>query len=125
MRSIYLGPAWPVLTQTPRPLTVADQIPPTITASATKGDGTYYSVGTWTAQTVTVQFACPDNPNGSGIPAGTCPANQVFASDGVVAATGTVTDAAGNAASVSLGPIQIDKAAPTLNVTVTPPRPPP
>lgn len=93
-----------------------DNNPPTITATATNADSTPYTANTWTRQTVTVHFTCTDT--GSGI--ASCPADQVFSTDGIFTATGTATDNANNSASVSFGPIQIDKTAPTLSPTVTP-----
>jgi hypothetical protein len=44
----------------------------------------------------------------------------VFSTDGSFTATGTATDTAGNTASVSFGPILIDKTAPTLAPVVSP-----
>ena len=95
---------------------VGDTNAPTITASATKADGTPYTANTWTNQTVTVHFTCTDA--GSGI--ASCPADQVFGTDGSFTATGTATDNAGNTASTSFGPILIDKTAPTLVPVVSP-----
>lgn len=93
-----------------------DHAPPTITVTATKADSTPYTADTWTNQTVTVHFTCTDI--GSGVTS--CPADQVFSTDGVFTATGTATDNANNEASVSFGPIKVDKTAPTLSPTVTP-----
>ena len=88
---------------------MVDKTNPTISASATKADNTPYIAGTWTNQSVTVTFSCNDT-GGSGIPAGACPANAVFSSDGVTAlVNGTTTDNAGNNASTSFGPIKVDK----------------
>jgi hypothetical protein len=94
----------------------ADTTGPTITATATKADNTPYTADTWTNQTVTVHFICTDN--GSGI--ASCPADQVFSTDGIFTATGTATDNANNSATISFGPIKIDKTAPTLAPSVTP-----
>jgi CSLREA domain-containing protein len=93
-----------------------DTEPPTITASATKADNTPYIAGEWTNQDVTVRFTCSDT--GSGI--ASCPADQVYNTDGVFTAEGTATDNANNSASVTFGPIQIDKTAPTLMPVVSP-----
>jgi hypothetical protein len=103
--------------QTGLSLTIlADTTLPTITASATKADGTSYTAGTWTNQTVTVHFTCSDS--GSGI--ASCPGDQTFSNDGTFTATSTATDNAGNSASTSFGPIKIDTTAPTLAPSVTP-----
>jgi hypothetical protein len=93
-----------------------DQIAPAITASATRADTAPYAAGTWTNQTVTVHFTCGDS--GSGV--ATCPADQVLSADGVTASvSGTATDNAGNSASASFGPIQVDKTAPTISAAAT------
>jgi hypothetical protein len=95
---------------------LGDDNPPTITATATKEDGTLYTADTWTNQTVTVHFTCTDT--GSGI--ASCPVDQVYSTDGIFTATGTATDNLGNSASTSFGPIKIDKTAPTLAPSVSP-----
>jgi CSLREA domain-containing protein len=93
-----------------------DTTPPTITAMAKKADNTSYTAGTWTNQTVTVHFTCSDA--GSGI--ASCPADQVFSTDGTFTASGTATDKAGNTATATFGPIKIDKTAPTLSPGISP-----
>ena len=93
-----------------------DSTPPTITASATTADGNPYAAGIWTNQTVAVHFTCTDT--GSGI--ASCPADQIFSTDGTFTATGTATDNAGGTATATFGPILIDKTAPTLNPSVSP-----
>jgi hypothetical protein len=65
---------------------------------------------------VTVHFTCSDADSGIA----SCPADQTFSTDGTFTASGTATDNAGNSASVSFGPIQIDKTAPTLAASVSP-----
>jgi hypothetical protein len=95
---------------------IADTTLPTITATATKADNTAYIADTWTKQTVTVHFTCTDA--GTGI--ASCPADQIFSSDGTFTATGTAVDQAGNSATVNFGPIKIDKTAPTLAPSVSP-----
>lgn len=92
---------------------VGDTTPPTISASATKADGTPYTAGEWTNQTVTVHFTCDD----IGIGIAACPPDQVFSTDGIFTAEGTATDRANNTSSASLGPIRIDKTAPTITAT--------
>ncbi|HET6594678.1 MAG TPA: PxKF domain-containing protein [Anaerolineales bacterium] len=89
---------------------------PIITATATKADNTPYTADTWTNQTVTVHFTCTDT--GSGI--ASCPADQVFSTDGTFNATGTAIDNNNNSATVGFGPIKIDKTAPTLSPSVSP-----
>jgi hypothetical protein len=93
-----------------------DEISPVITATAMKEDGTEYIEDTWTNQTVTVKFTCSDD---TGI--AYCPADQVFSAEGAVPlATGTAIDTAGNSASVTIGPIKIDKTPPVLFIGVSP-----
>ena len=99
----------------PHTVNAPDTTPPVITASGTKADGSPYTIGTWTNQNVLVDFTCSDA--GSGI--ATCPADQVISPDGTFTAEGTATDNAGNSATVSFGPIQIDKSAPTVTVSGT------
>jgi hypothetical protein len=94
-----------------------DHTPPAIAVTATKADGTAYVPDTWTNQIVTLKYTCSDT--GSGI--ASCPANQVFSVDGVnTSVTGTVTDNAGNTATVTFGPIKIDKTPPALFASVSP-----
>ena len=98
-----------------------DTTAPTITAAATKADGTPYTAGSWTNQSVTVHFSCSDT--GSGIPAGACPADQVLKTDGTAVASSaqTVTDAAGNTSAASnVVTVKIDMTAPTLTPVVSP-----
>lgn len=93
-----------------------DQTPPTISASATKADGSAYMAGTWANQAVTVHYTCADATSG----VATCPADQTFGTEGAnQTASGTATDAAGNRASASFGPIQIDTPAPTIVAAAT------
>jgi hypothetical protein len=94
-----------------------DDIPPVLSITVTKEDGTVYDVDTWTNQTVTVKFLCGDLETGIA----SCPADQVFSTDGVTPLiTATATDNAGNSSSVSFGPIKIDKTPPALFISVSP-----
>jgi hypothetical protein len=94
-----------------------DITPPTISVTAIKEDTNPYIADTWTYQTVILKYTCSDS--GSGI--ASCPPNQVFSSDGVTPqVTATVTDLAGNSASVTFGPIKVDKTPPTLTMEVSP-----
>ncbi|HSJ85664.1 MAG TPA: VCBS repeat-containing protein, partial [Anaerolineales bacterium] len=90
---------------------------PTISVTAVRQDNTPYAAGSWTNQTVTVKFTCSDADSG----VASCPSDQVFSMDGVTPlVTGVATDRAGNSASVSFGPINIDKTPPSLSVSVSP-----
>lgn len=83
-----------------------DRTKPTITVSATNADGTPYSAGAVTNQAVTVKFICNDTVSG----VATCPASQTFSDVGLrPAVSGTALDVAGNSASISFGPIQINQ----------------
>ena len=93
------------------PVVKIDKTRPRITASAKKADGTAYTADAWTNQAVTVHFACSDE-GGSGV--ASCPADVTYNEEGTFSASGTVYDNAGNSASVSFSPINIDKTAPTF-----------
>ncbi len=93
---------------------VRDEVPPAITADATKADGTPYVSGTWSTQPVTVTFTCSDN---SGVV--TCP-ESVTAPEGVTpSVNGTATDPSGNSTSTSFGPIWVDTVGPEVTTTAT------
>ena len=89
-----------------------DTTPPSISASAKNADGTPYTPGSLTNQSVIVHFTCAADA-GSPI---TCPPDQTLAATGT--ATGTASDAAGNTASVSVDAL-IDKAAPQVTAAAT------
>lgn len=93
-----------------------DDIPPIITATALKEDGTEYVADTWTNQTVTVKFTCSDNESGID----SCPVDAMLNTDGITSITGVATDKAGNSASIDFGPIKIDKTPPVLFIGVSP-----
>jgi hypothetical protein len=91
-----------------------DQTPPTISASRTPAA----NANGWNNSAVTVSFGCADS--GSGL-ATACPAAQVLSSEGAnQSASGTVTDAAGNSASVTVSNINIDLTAPTIAGSASP-----
>jgi hypothetical protein len=111
------------------PITVSnppDDVAPTVTASAVKGDApdftgaTTYTADTWTNKDVKVTFTCADNDGGSGLT--TTSGNQVktFTTNTSVSGTtanfdGTCVDNAGNTAAASnFGPIKIDKTNPLV-----------
>ena len=67
----------------------------------------------WNNTNVTVSYTCSDNAGGSGL-AGSCPASDTVTTEGAnQSRSGTVTDQAGNSASVTKGGINIDKTPPT------------
>jgi hypothetical protein len=93
-----------------------DITPPLITVTAINEDGTPYTADTWTNQTVIVKFTCSDDTE-----IASCPADQVFSAEGVTPlSTGTATDTAGNSATVTFGPIKVDKTPPVLLIGVSP-----
>jgi hypothetical protein len=98
----------------------ADSTPPEITASATLADGGPYEPGSWTNQPVTVHYTCADEPGGSGIPAGTCPADETVSDEtpsaGVDVSAG-VSDAAGNHATSEPLNVRLDTTAPRVAFT--------
>jgi hypothetical protein len=89
-----------------------DKTDPTVTASATKADGTPYAFGTWTNQAVTVHYTCTDL--GSGI--ATCSGDAVFGMNGVSSAGGSATDNAGRSGSTGALLIKIDRTAPRISI---------
>jgi hypothetical protein len=103
-----------------QPITITvgvDTTPPTITAAAT----TAPNANGWYNTNVTVHFTCDDG-NGSGIPAGACPPDQILNTEGtaVSSAAQTVTDAAGNTSAPSnIVTVKIDKTPPSLNPTIS------
>ena len=98
-----------------------DKTKPTIVASAKKADGSAYTAGIWTNQSVTVSYTCSDG-TGSGV--ASCPADQTFSEDGAdQSASGTATDNAGNTASAAFGDIDIDRTKPSVTCDVASPGP--
>jgi 1-phosphatidylinositol phosphodiesterase len=92
-----------------------DKTAPTMSASAKNADGTLYTAGSWSNQTVTVHFTCSDALSGL---AGSCPADQTFSADGVTqSVSGSAADKADNSASASFGPVKVDKTLPTVTYT--------
>lgn len=84
-----------------------DKTKPTITGaitSGTKGNNGWYT------GPVTVTFSCDDALS----KVATCPDPVILSANGANAATGTVTDKAGNTASTTVGGINIDQESPTL-----------
>ena len=89
---------------------------PTIGAAAT----TSPNAAGWYKANVTVHFTCTDAL--SGIPANTCPADQVLSSEGsaVSSTARTVTDVAGNVSDPSnIVTAKIDKTVPTISAAAT------
>lgn len=92
-------------------LVQVDLTPPLITASAVNADNSSYLAGVWSNQAVTVRFTCSDGHS----PIASCPSDQVITQEGITpVVTGSATDLAGNSATVSFGPIQIDTLPPTI-----------
>lgn len=83
---------------------------PLIVATATSG-GQPYTAGAWTNQDVFVSFTCTDAL--SGVATVTSPVTLSGEGDNL-SATGTCTDKAGNAGSITFGPVKIDKSAPVF-----------
>lgn len=69
----------------------------------------------WYAGDVTVGFRCLDALSGIA----SCPSPVTLGEDGDQLVTRTATDAAGNSTSATVGPINIDKTAPTLSGAAT------
>jgi hypothetical protein len=93
---------------------VVDTTTPVITASAvTLDDGKAYTPGSWTNQTVRVGFTCTDSA--SGVDPASITAPVTLSSEGQNQSVGgSCGDRSGNAISMSFGPVNIDKTAPTI-----------
>ena len=93
-----------------------DKTAPTVNAAATVNGQPYVS-GSWANQNVSVSFNCSDALSGAGETA----SPQTFSSEGMnQTATGGCTDLAGNSAETTFSGINIDKTAPSIDVTRTP-----
>ena len=103
---------------------IVDNTPPTITASAKDDTGANYIAGTWTNRAVTVHYTAMDTLSDIRF----CTPDQVFANEGAnQVASGKAIDSAAvgdndinHTSSVTFGPINIDKTAPTTTAAATP-----
>jgi hypothetical protein len=85
---------------------------PGLAASFANRDGTAYTPGTLTNQDVTVTFSCDDG-DGSGVASFSPP--LTLATEGVgQSVPGSCTDNVGHLTSLTFGPINIDKTAPSI-----------
>jgi hypothetical protein len=102
------------------PATVSiDKTRPTIAAGRDRAA----NANGWYDDDVTVSFSCDDPSPAAGVePSGIdgCPAPKHLGEGSGQTAGGTATDAAGNTASASEGPISIDKTAPALTGSASP-----
>jgi len=97
---------------------VTDLTPPTIVAAVSAGT---LGANGWYVSNVVVHFTCSDA--GSGIPAGTCPADEVLSGDGAAVSSTpqTVADAAGNVSAPSnVVTVAIDMTPPSASPTQAP-----
>jgi hypothetical protein len=93
-----------------------DVTPPTIDATATVGVAAApYTAGTWVRDDVAVRFTCTDGPLGSGV--ASCGPDAIVTTPGVTDVVGTAIDGAGLTTSIGVGPIRIDRTAPTIAIT--------
>src|SRR5829696_5890228 len=90
-----------------------DATAPTITASVSPAP----NANGWNNEDVTVSFTCSDALSGL---AGSCPADVTLGEGANQSVTKSVTDKAGNTASVTKSDINVDKTAPTITATRTP-----
>jgi hypothetical protein len=91
-----------------------DATAPTISGSAAPGP----NGNGWNNTDVTVSFSCNDGLSGIA----SCGPNQTLSSEGAgQSVTGTAVDNAGNSATSTVSNINIDKTAPSVNVSVSPP----
>ena len=92
----------------------ADTTPPTITGSAAPPP----NANGWNSTPVTVSFTCSDS--GSGV--ASCPSPTTLSTEGAnQSVTGTASDYAGNGASTTVGPIDIDLTGPSITGATDPP----
>ena len=94
-----------------------DKTPPTVTAVGNLGssNGSVYTPGTWTNQSVVVRFSCNDAL--SGPQPGSITGNTTESGQGTNTANGTCQDVAGNTGNGSFGPVQIDTTTPSVVIT--------
>ena len=93
------------------PTTVAvlvDKTAPTITGQATSAP----NVGGWYNAPVTVHFSCGDALSGLA----SCTPDTTVSAQGANSVTGSATDNAGNTASATVAPLNIDTVAPTVTI---------
>ena len=83
--------------------------PPVITATAARAAGQLYTPGSWSRVPVTVSFACD---TASGVSALT--GSVVLGEGAMQSSTGVCVDRAGNSASVTFGPVNVDLTAPKV-----------
>jgi alpha-tubulin suppressor-like RCC1 family protein len=102
-------------TETAKTLTIQlDTTPPTITVTRTNADGSVYTPGTWTNQSVTVTYTCSDVTSGFlAANSYVCGATTI-GSSGLGTSSIGVSDVAGNSASAESGDIMIDKEPPSV-----------
>ncbi|MFZ5988766.1 MAG: HYR domain-containing protein [Bacillota bacterium] len=116
-------PGWNIITFNVEVGTVGsniiDNTPPFITASAKDDTGNTYIAGTWTNRSVIVHYDAKDTISDIK----SCTQDQIFQNEGAdQISTGTAIDSANNSASVTFGPINIDKNAPVTTAAVTKPQ---
>ena len=93
-----------------------DRTAPTISATVTP---TPNSAGWGHPASATVSFSCLDT-GGSGLASGACPPSQTVSAEGVTSVSGSVTDRAGNQASIATA-VRIDRTAPVVTVVISAP----
>jgi Tol biopolymer transport system component len=92
-----------------------DKTLPVLGATYKNADGTTYTPGTWTSQSVTVTFSCTDT-GGSGVASYTSPIT--VSTDGAnQTVNASCTDNAGNVGSLTSGAIDIDTTNPVVAAT--------
>lgn len=91
-----------------------DLTPPEIRATATTEDGTEYVPGTWVNQLVTVTFECSDALSGIT----SCPDLHILSEGAGQSVAGMTNDIAGNSASATIGPFNVDLTAPMISASL-------
>ena len=99
---------------------LVDKTPPFISVSAKDDTGADYIAGTWTSHSVSVAYSATDSLS----TIKSCTPEQTFNEEGAnQTATGTAVDSANNSASVTFGPINIDKSLPVTAAIYPRPKP--
>ena len=98
---------------------LVDKTPPFISVQAKDDTGADYIAGTWTSHSVSVAYTATDSLS----TIKSCTPEQIFSEEGAnQTATGTAVDSANNSASVTFGPINIDKSMPVTTATYPKPK---
>ena len=98
---------------------IVDKTPPFISVNAKEDTGADYVAGTWTNHSVSVSYSATDSLS----TIKSCTAEQTFTEEGAnQSSTGTAVDSSNNSASITFGPICIDKSKPVTTASYSKPK---